>query len=74
MESPDRDAFYWKLGAVLAMFFGAASVAISFLELLLSDRPFDPTLLAFGLGCLFFCWLTLQVTVRGRVGRDLPSV
>ena len=60
--------FDWELSGMLAMFFGPASVIVSFLEPLLTDRPFEPILLVFGIGCLIFFWVALEVTVQIRGG------
>ena len=66
----DRDTFWWEFVGMLAGFFGIASVVISFLEPMLSDRLFDRTLFVFGLVCLVVGWLALEVTVRrGNVNR-----
>ena len=65
----DWDTHNWEVGGMLAMFFGIGSVVIFILEPVLTDRPLDPTLLAFGVGCLLFCWLAVEVTVQRKYGR-----
>lgn len=61
----------WELdiGGMLALFFGIASVAISISEPVFSARPFDITLLPFGVGCLLISWLALEVSVMREAGR-----
>ena len=65
----DWNTFYWEFGGMLAGFFGLASVFISILEPVLSDRPFDTTLFAFGSVCLLISLLAPEVTVRRSAGR-----
>jgi hypothetical protein len=57
------------VGGMLALFFGIAAVVISIAEPVFSARPFDITLLLFGVGCLFISWLALEVSVRRGAGR-----
>ena len=54
---------------MLALFFGIASVVISISEPVFSPRPFDITLLLFGVACLFISWLALEVSVTRDAGR-----
>ena len=54
---------------MLALFFGIASVVISISEPVFSARPFDITLLLFGIGCLLISWLALQISVMRETGR-----
>ena len=65
----DWNTFYCEVGGMLALSSGIASVIISVVEPVLSDRPFDMTLLAFGAGCFLLSLLALEVTVRRNVGR-----
>ena len=61
--------FDWELSGMLAMLFRTSvGHQFSFLEPLLTDRPFEPILLVFGIGCLIFFWVALEVTVRRRGG------
>ena len=65
----DWDTFYLEVGGMMAGFFGIASVVISVLEPVLSNRPFDPWLFVFGGGCLFASWVALEITVWRKAGR-----
>ncbi len=56
----------WTLGACWRCSSVTAAVINSIVEPVFSTRPFDFTLLLFGVGCLLISWLALEVNVRRR--------
>ena len=61
----------WELDAcgLMALFFGVAAIVVSISESVFGTRPFDFTLVLFGVVCLFISWLALDVSVRRGYGR-----